>query len=334
MHNDPDVTLRPILDRRIAVVGYGNQGRAQALNLRDSGCVVCIGARRDGPSLSRAMADGFEVRTVDEAVRWADVVSVLLPDQFHRDVFVDSIQQNLGANNLLLFAHGFSLHFGQIAPPPFIDVAMVAPVGPGSMVRRLYLEGSGVPALIAVAQDVSGEAERLALAYATALGSARVGLVHTTFQEETETDLFGEQAVLCGGLSSLVKAGFDTLVEAGYQPDIAYFECLHQIKLIADLMYEGGLASMHRRISDTAEFGDYSSGPRVIDGHVRQAMREVLADIQNGVFARSWMNEYMTGSPTLTAERDREEKDLIEITGRRLRSMMRRETNGRDKPAD
>jgi ketol-acid reductoisomerase len=322
MFYDQDVSLDALHSKRIAVIGYGNQGHAHALNLRDSGCEVRVGLRSDGRSWERAVADGFAVQTVDEVSAWADVISVLLPDQQHKPVFETSIRSALVPGKLLMLAHGFSLHFGQIVPPTDVDVAMVAPVGPGHMMRRLYREGFGIPALFAVQQDVSGQTEQLALAYARALGCTRAGALRSTFQEEVETDLFGEQAVLCGGLTTLIKSGFDTLVGAGYQPEVAYFECLHQVKLIVDLLYEGGFASMHSRISDTAEYGDYVSGPRVIDDRVRESMHDVLEDIQDGSFARRWIAEYENGSPFVQEMRRAERQLLIEVVGSQIRSRM------------
>jgi len=320
-HGD-DATMELIQGRRVAVIGYGNQGHAHALNLRDSGCEVRIGLRPRGPSWSSAEGDGFPVLTVADAAAWADVIGILLPDQYHKQVFEESIRRQLEPGNMLLVAHGFSIHFGQIQSPPDVDVAMVAPVGPGHMMRRLFKQGSGIPALIAVHQDVTGDAHPLSLSYARALGSTRVGVLRTTFQEETETDLFGEQAVLCGGMSALIKTGFETLVKAGYQPELAYFECVHQVKLIVDLLYEGGFSYMHSRISDTAEFGDYISESRVIDQHVSRSMDAILEDIQDGSFARRWISEYEHGMTTLHRKREEERGLQIEVVGARLRSMM------------
>lgn len=313
-----------LLARRIAVIGYGNQGHAHALNLRDSGCNVRVGLARAGGSWSRAEADGFIVQLVPEASDWADLISILLPDQLHRSVFAQSIRQHLMPGKLLMLAHGFSIHFGQIEPPTDVDVGLVAPVGPGHTMRRLFLDGFGIPAAVAVHQNSSGRAEDLTMAYAEALGCARAGIVRTTFREETETDLFGEQAVLCGGLSALVKAGFDTLVEAGYQPELAYFECLHQVKFIADLLHEGGLTYMHARISDTAEFGDRVTGPQVVDQHVRESMRQALADIQSGRFAERWIEEHESGMPNLQRMRLEEQRLPIEVVGAQLRARMKR----------
>jgi ketol-acid reductoisomerase len=315
---DPDL----IRHRRIAVIGYGAQGHAQALNLRDSGCQVMVGLREGGPSVPRAKADGFEVRSVGAASAWGDVIVMLIPDQYHQRAFEDSIRHSLTTGKCLVVAHGFSIHFGFVRPPEDVDVAMVAPVGPGAMLRRLYMREFGIPAEVAVYRDASGGAGDLALSYARALGCTRAGVLRTTFQEETESDLFGEQAVLCGGLTALIKAGFDTLVEAGYGPEMAYFECVHQVKLIVDLIYEHGFASMHEKISDTAEYGDYVTGTRVIDEHVRQSMRAVLADVQNGTFAAQWMGESAKGAPMVLEKRSQEQDSLVEQVGIRLRAMM------------
>jgi ketol-acid reductoisomerase len=322
IYHDADADLGPIRARRIAVLGYGNQGHAHALNLRDSGCEVRVGLRPGGPSWTRARADGFLPEPVTDVSAWADVISLQLPDQFHKPVFDESIRPHLTEGKLLLVAHGFSILYGQIHPPTDIDVALVAPVGPGQMMRALYIDGLGEPALLALYQDVSGAVEELAVSYAAALGCTRAGVVRTTIREETEANLFGEQAVLCGGVSHLIRAGFDTLVEAGYQPEIAYFECVHTVKLIVDLIYEGGLAYMRSRISDTAEYGDYTSGPRVIDEHVKESMRRVLQDVQTGSFARSWVREFESGSPNLGETRLRERAALIEEVGARLRATM------------
>lgn len=315
---DPDI----IRSRRVAVIGYGNQGRAHAQNLRDSGCDISVGLYDGSKSWTRAEEDGFSVGTVADVCRWANVISILLADQHHREVFQDSIAEQLETSDLLLMAHGFSIQFGLVDPPRDVDVALVAPVSPGATMRSLFTQGVGVPAVMAVHRDVSGEAQRVTLSYARGLGCTRAGVIRTTFREETETDLFGEQAVLCGGLTELIRGGFDTLVEAGYQPELAYFECLHQVKLIVDLIYQGGLASMFRAISDTAEFGAYLTGPRIIDQSVRGVMREALSDIQNGTFARRWMAEYEAGLPTLEETRERYEHHLSEDVGAQLRAMM------------
>ncbi|MDX8359388.1 MULTISPECIES: ketol-acid reductoisomerase [Bacillaceae] len=307
--------------KKVAIIGYGSQGHAHALNLSESGVDVVVGLRKGG-SWDKAVADGFTVQSVKEAAEQADIVMVLLPDELQTKVYKEEIEQGLKPGNALVFAHGFNIHFNQIVPPSFVDVFLVAPKGPGHLVRRTYKEGAGVPALFALYQDVSGEAKEVALAYAKAIGSARAGVLETTFQEETETDLFGEQAVLCGGLTSLVKAGFETLVEAGYQPELAYFECLHELKLIIDLMYEDGLEGMRYSISDTAQWGDFVSGPRVITDSVKQEMKKVLEDIQTGKFAKGWILENQANRPEFTAINKRENEHQIEVVGRELRKMM------------
>jgi ketol-acid reductoisomerase len=308
-------------NKTVAIIGYGSQGHAHAQNLRDSGMNVIIGLR-PGKSWEKAEKDGFTVRSVREATKEADVVMVLLPDEYQPKTYKEEIEPELKPGNALVFAHGFNIHFNQIVPPKDVDVFLVAPKGPGHLVRRTYTEGAGVPALIAVYQDVTGEAKETALAYAKALGATRAGVLETTFKEETETDLFGEQAVLCGGLTSLVKAGFETLVEAGYQPEVAYFECLHELKLIVDLMYEGGLAGMRYSISDTAQWGDFTSGPRVINASVKEEMKKVLEDIQSGQFAKGWILENQANRPVFNAINKRENEHLIEVVGRELREMM------------
>ncbi len=322
VYYDQDADLELIRSRRIAVIGYGSQGHAHAQNLRDSGCDVRVGLYEGSSSWARAESDGFTVGTVDAVSEWADVISILLPDQYHKRVYETSIEPHLTPGKMLMLAHGFSIHFGQINPKSDIDVAMVAPKSPGHMLRRLYLEGVGVPALFAVYQDASGQAEALTLGYARELGCTRAGVLRTTFKEETESDLFGEQAVLCGGLTSLVKAGFETLVEAGYQPELAYFECLHEMKLIVDLMYQGGMKHMRYSISDTAEYGDYVSGPRIIDEGTRDRMRQILTEIQDGSFARRWVAECEAGAPEFAAMRARENHHQVETVGAELRSMM------------
>ncbi|WP_110111530.1 ketol-acid reductoisomerase [Bacillus sp. CGMCC 1.16541] len=307
--------------KKVAIVGYGSQGHAHAQNLRDSGVDVVVGLRQ-GKSWTQAEKDGFNVVAVNEAVQQADVVMILLPDELQPKVYKEEIEPELKPGKSLVFAHGFNVHFSQIVPPSYVDVFLVAPKGPGHLVRRTYEEGAGVPALFAVYQNVTGEAQDVALAYAKAIGSARAGVLETTFKEETETDLFGEQAVLCGGLTSLVKAGFETLVEAGYQPEVAYFECLHELKLIVDLMYEGGLAGMRYSISDTAQWGDFTSGPRVVDGRVKEEMKKVLEDIQTGEFAKGWILENQANRPVFNAVNNRENEHLIEKVGAELREMM------------
>ncbi|MDT2045284.1 ketol-acid reductoisomerase [Priestia aryabhattai] len=307
--------------KTVAIVGYGSQGHAHAQNLRDSGVNVVVGLRK-GKSWDQAEQDGFTVLSVKEAVQQSEVVMVLLPDEHQPKVYNEEILPGLKPGKSLVFAHGFNIHFNQIVAPEFVDVFLVAPKGPGHLVRRTYEEGAGVPALFAVFQDVTGEAKEIALAYAKAIGSARAGVLETTFKEETETDLFGEQAVLCGGLTSLVKAGFETLVEAGYQPEVAYFECLHELKLIVDLMYEGGLAGMRYSISDTAQWGDFVSGPRVVDERSKEQMKKVLEDIQTGKFAKGWILENQANRPEFTAINNNENEHLIEKVGAQLREMM------------
>ncbi|WP_102345360.1 ketol-acid reductoisomerase [Bacillus sp. Marseille-P3661] len=307
--------------KKVAIIGYGSQGHAHALNLKESGVDVVVGLR-PGKSYDQAVEDGHVVMTVKEAAEVADVIMILLPDEFQPKVYNEEIKPGLVAGNALVFAHGFNVHFGQIVPPADVDVFLVAPKGPGHLVRRTYTEGAGVPALFAIYQDATGNAREIALAYAKQIGGARAGVLETTFKEETETDLFGEQAVLCGGTSALVKAGFETLVEAGYQPEVAYFECLHELKLIVDLMYEGGLAGMRYSISDTAQWGDYVSGPRVIDEGVKARMKDVLTDIQTGKFAKGWLLENQVNRPEFTAITASESEHLIEKVGAELREMM------------
>jgi ketol-acid reductoisomerase len=319
IHNGGDLGL---LHGKIAVVGYGSQGHAHALNLHDSGVEVDVGLREGSGSWRAAEEAGLAVATVADAVRGAQVVSILLPDQVQPAVYEADIAPNLEPGAALLFAHGFNVHYGRIAPPAGHDVIMVAPKGPGHIVRRLFTEGYGTPALVAVAQDASGNAFQLALAYAAGIGATRAGVLETTFVEETESDLFGEQAVLCGGVTELVRLGFETLVEAGYQPEIAYYECLHELKLIVDLMYEGGLSGMRFSISDTAEYGDLSRGPQVIDDHVRENMRKLLSDIREGSFAQDWIDQMNTGEPRLKELRAKAADERIERVGQELRSLM------------
>ncbi|MED3719913.1 ketol-acid reductoisomerase [Geobacillus stearothermophilus] len=316
-----DANEQYLQGKTVAIIGYGSQGHAHAQNLRDSGVRVIVGLRK-GKSWEQAEQDGFEVYSVREAAKQADIVMVLLPDEKQPAVYKEEIEPGLEPGNALVFAHGFNIHFSQIVPPEHVDVFLVAPKGPGHLVRRTYAEGAGVPALIAVYQDVTGHAKETALAYAKAIGAARAGVLETTFKEETETDLFGEQAVLCGGLTALIKAGFETLVEAGYQPEVAYFECLHEMKLIVDLLYEGGLSWMRYSISDTAQWGDFITGPRIINDAVKAEMKKVLDDIQTGKFAKSWILENQANRPEFNAINRRENEHLIEIVGRELRSMM------------
>ena len=307
---------------RIAVVGYGSQGRAHALNLRDSGCDVVIGLRPGGPTEAKAKADGFTVKSPAEAVKDADLVAVLTPDMVQKKLYAEVLAPNMKPGACLLFAHGLNVHFGLIAPREDLDVVLVAPKGPGALVRREYEIGRGVPCIYAIYQDKSGNAEALALAYAAGLGGARANIIKTTFKEETETDLFGEQAVLCGGASSLVQAGFETLVEAGYQPEIAYYEVLHELKLIVDLFYEGGITRMLEFVSETAQYGDYVSGPRVIDASVKARMKDVLTDIQNGTFTNNWVAEYEAGLPNYKKFKQADLDHPIEQVGKALRAKM------------
>ncbi len=323
IHRDGDLAL---LDGKVAVIGYGSQGHAHALNLHDSGVRVEVGLRPDSGSRRAAEDAGLTVSDVAEAVRGAQIVSILLPDQVQPAVYEGEIAPNLAPGAALLFAHGFNVHYGRIAPPAGHDVIMVAPKGPGHIVRRLFSEGYGTPALVAVAQDASGRALDLSLAYAAGIGATRAGVIETTFVEETESDLFGEQAVLCGGVTELIRLGFETLVEAGYQPEIAYYECLHELKLIVDLIYEGGLAGMRFSVSDTAEYGDLTRGPQVIDDHVRDNMRKLLSDIREGSFAHEWIEQMKTGEPRLEELRAKAADERIEQVGRELRGLMHRET--------
>ncbi len=317
-----DVDPQIVRGQKVAVLGYGSQGHAHALNLKDSGVDVCVGLYEGSKSWTKAEQDGLPVKTVAEAIRWADMAMFCVPDVPMRDIYRESVAPNLRDGQMLLFAHGLNIHFGLIQPPASVDVAMIAPKGPGHRLRHEFVHGAGMPALVAVHQDATGQALARALSYGWGIGSAKAGILETTFKEETETDLFGEQAVLCGGLSALIKAGFETLVEAGYQPEAAYFECLHEMKLIVDLIYEGGLSYMRYSISDTAEWGDYTAGPKVIGDQSRQAMREILAAIQDGSFVERWIEENETGRKQLQAYRDREAQHPIEQVGKRLRAMM------------
>jgi ketol-acid reductoisomerase len=316
-----DANDQLLAGKKVAIVGYGSQGHAHAQNLRESGVDVVIGLRQ-GKSWEQAEKDGFTVLPVREAAEQADLIMVLLPDERQPQVYKEEIEPALTEGKSLVFAHGFSVHFNQIVPPSFVDVFLVAPKGPGHLVRRTYTEGAGVPGLIAIYQDVTGQAKDVALAYAKGIGSARAGVIETTFKEETETDLFGEQAVLCGGLTALVKAGFETLVEAGYQPEMAYFECLHELKLIVDLMYEGGLKGMRYSISDTAQWGDFVTGPRIVTEDTKAEMKKVLEEIQQGKFAKGWILENQANRPEFTAINRQENEHLIEEVGEKLRAMM------------
>jgi ketol-acid reductoisomerase len=314
-----------LLTGKVAILGYGSQGHAHALNLADSGVEVMVGLRDGSSSRAAAEEAGLKVGTVPEAVKDAQIVAFLLPDGPQAQVYTDEVAPNLAPGAALLFAHGFSIHYGRITPPEGHDVIMVAPKGPGHILRRVFEDGYGIPALIAVQQDASGQARELALGYAAGIGSARVGIIETSFKNETETDLFGEQSVLCGGLTQLIQLGFETLTEAGYAPELAYYECLHEVKLIVDLIYEGGIERMHYSISDTAEYGSHAVGPRVVDEHVRENMRKVLKDIQDGSFAREWIAEMDRGAPALAEARAKLAETEIEQVGKRLRALGRRE---------
>jgi ketol-acid reductoisomerase len=322
MYYDADADLGRLRGKKVAVLGYGSQGHAHSLNLKDSGVDVVVGLYQGSQSWPKAEAAGLTVMTNAEAVKAADVVMFTVPDQVQRQVYLEDVQPNLRDGQTIMFAHGFNIHFNQIVPPKNVDVSMVAPKAPGHRVREVFVEGSGVPCLIAVYQDYSGNAHENGLAYAKGIGGTRAGVLETTFLEETETDLFGEQVILCGGVSALIKAAFETLVEAGYQPESAYFETLHELKLIVDLIYQGGLSYMRYSVSDTAEYGDYVTGPRVIDENVRQTLRQVLTEIQNGEFAKKWITENQVGRPTFLAMRRHEQEHQIEKVGKELRSMM------------
>ncbi len=321
IYYDKDADLKTLKGKTIAVIGYGSQGHAHANNLRESGVDVVVGLR-EGASWKKAMEAGFSVMTVAEAVRKADIVMLLLPDEHQPDIYKAEIAPNIKKGSYITFAHGFNIHFGQIAPPPDINVFMAAPKGPGHLVRSEYTKGSGVPCLIAVHQDPSGNTKDIALAYASAIGGGRAGIIETTFREETETDLFGEQVVLCGGLTSLIQAGYETLVEAGYTPEMAYFECLHEVKLIVDLIYEGGISNMRYSISNTAQFGDLTRGPRVINEKTKKEMKKILSEIQSGEFAREWILECKANKPVFNALTRKGEEHPIEDVGAKLRAMM------------
>ncbi|HHW57539.1 MAG TPA: ketol-acid reductoisomerase [Clostridia bacterium] len=322
MYYDKDADLNLLKNKKIAIIGFGSQGHAHALNLRDSGLDVVVGLYEGSKSKERAEKEGLRVYTVEEAAKVADIIMILIPDEKQAKVYKESIEKNLTEGKALAFAHGFNIHFKQIVPPKNVDVFMVAPKGPGHLVRRVYQEGKGVPNLVAVYQNYTGKAFEIALAYAKGIGGTRAGVIETTFKEETETDLFGEQAVLCGGVTELMKAGFETLVEAGYQPEIAYFECVHEMKLIVDLIYEGGFSYMRYSISDTAEFGDYMTGKRIITEETRKEMKKVLAEIQSGKFAKEWLLENQVGRPQYNAIKEKEANHLIEKVGKGLREMM------------
>jgi len=322
MFYDDDADLGLLDGKTVAIIGFGSQGHAHALNLKDSGVAVIVGLRPDSSSVEKARQGGLEVADPAEAASRGDVVMMLVPDERHHDIWESEVRDGVAPGNLLLFGHGFSIHYGEVEPPPEVDVALVAPKGPGHLVRRQFLEGSGVPGLIAVDVNATGHARELALAYARGIGCTRGGVIETTFKDETETDLFGEQAVLCGGASELVQAGFETLVEAGYDPQMAYFECLHELKLIVDLMYEKGLAGMRYSISNTAEYGDYTRGKRVITDETRAAMKAILAEIQSGDFAREWIAENRAGQESFRRMREEQAGTRVESTGKELRSHM------------
>ncbi|MFL0606479.1 ketol-acid reductoisomerase [Cylindrospermopsis raciborskii] len=321
MYYDEDANLDFLAGKTVAIIGYGSQGHAHALNLKDSGVNVIVGLYPGSKSIIKAEAAGLTVKNVADAAKAADLIMILLPDEVQKTIYTNEILPNLEAGNILAFAHGFNIHFGQIVPPGDVDVIMVAPKGPGHLVRRTYEQGQGVPALFAVHQNATGKARDRAMAYAKGIGGTRAGVLETTFREETETDLFGEQAVLCGGLSALIKAGFETLIEAGYQPELAYFECLHEVKLIVDLVVEGGLATMRDSISNTAEYGDYTRGPRVVTAQTKAEMKKILSEIQSGQFAREFVLENQAGKPGFTAMRRQEAEHPIEEVGKDLRAM-------------
>ena len=322
IYYDQDADLGLLKGKKIAIIGYGSQGHAHALNLHDSGQDVIVGLYKGSKSWAKAEKDGLRVATVNEAVQASAVVMILLPDQSQRQVFEAEIKGGMGKGKMLMFAHGFNIHFNQVVPPPDVDVTMIAPKAPGHVMRDLFTQGPGVPALVAVQQDVTGKARDMALAYGKGVGCTRAGVIETTFREETETDLFGEQTTLCGGISHLIKAAFETLVEAGYQPEVAYFECMHEMKLIVDLFYQGGLAYMRYSVSDTAEFGDYTRGPRVVSDATKAEMKKILTEIQNGQFAREWVLENQANRPAFLAMRKRDADHQIEEVGKRLRAMM------------
>ena len=322
VYYDEDANIDLLNDTTIGIIGYGSQGHAHALNLRDSGCTVMVGLYEGSRSWSKVEEDGLGVGTVDAVTQQADLIMMLTPDTVQPSLYEDSIAPHLRDGHMLLFAHGFNIHFQQIVPPANVDVSMVAPKAPGHRMRATFEEGNGVPGLLAIQQDASGNARELTLAYARGIGCTRAGVLNTTFKEETETDLFGEQTVLCGGVSALVKAAFEILVDAGYQPEIAYFECMHELKLIVDLFYQGGLNYMRYSVSETAEYGDYSRGPRVVDDHVRESMQKILHEIQTGEFAREWILENMAGRPAFNAHREMDKSHQIETVGKNLRAMM------------
>ncbi|MHC4499976.1 MAG: ketol-acid reductoisomerase [Planctomycetota bacterium] len=322
IYYEKDANLALLDGKVIGITGYGSQGHAHALNLRESGCQVIVAEAEGTPGWKNAKDAGFKVLAADEMAKDADIIVMLLPDNLHRDIYRASIEKGLTPGKMLMFAHGFNIHYGQVIPPPDVDVTMIAPKCPGHMLRQIYTEGAGPPAVMAIHQDASGKAKEITLAYAKGIGCSRAGVIETTFAEETETDLFGEQTVLCGGITSLIKAGFETLVDAGYQPEIAYFEILHELKLIVDLIYQGGLSYMRYSVSDTAEYGDYTRGPRVIDDMVKQEMEQILAEIQDGTFAKDWILENQAGRPVHNAIKRMEQEHPIELVGKELRQMM------------
>lgn len=322
IYYDNDADLSKLKGKTIAILGYGSQGHAQAQNLRDSGCEVIIGQRPGGPNYDLAVQHGFQPMSLEDATKKADIVNILLPDEVQGDLYRQCIRPHLVPGNVLMCSHGFNIHFGQVEPPPGVATLLVAPKGPGHLVRSEFVKGGGVPALIAIGDNGTEETKQIGLAYAKGIGGTRGGVIQTSFAEETETDLFGEQVVLCGGVSELVKAGFDTLVEAGYQPEMAYFECMHELKLIVDLFYQGGLNYMRYSVSNTAEYGDYTRGPRIITDETRKEMKKILKEIQSGQFARDWILENRAGAASFKAARRRERNHLIEQVGRRLRKLM------------
>jgi len=322
IYYDSDCDLTLLEGKTIGVIGYGSQGHAQAQNLRDSGCQVLVAEAEGTEGWKSAKEAGFRVMNAAEMAKESDIIMMLAPDMLHKKIYYESVEKNLVPGNILMFAHGFAIHYGQVIPSPDIDVTMIAPKAPGHLLRQVYTEGKGTPAIVAVHQDTSGKAKDMALAYAKGIGCSRAGIIETTFAEETETDLFGEQAVLCGGVTCLIKAGFETLVEAGYQPEIAYFEVLHELKLIVDLIYQGGLNYMRYSVSHTAEYGDYTRGPRVIDDMVKDEMAQILAEIQDGTFAKEWILENQAGRPVYNALKRQDEEHLIETVGKELRQMM------------